>query len=506
MMPALPHSNLIRLSSLALRFSLLLAILFLSSCGKQESPEIPRLIIISPHNSDIRREFETAFSSYHLKKYGTPVQIDWPDVGSGGTSNILRQLLAAYDRGDSSGYDVVFGGGSYTFNLLASQKDAKGRNLLVKLPPLPPGEKDPLDNVPAELFGNSLHGPDNVWVAATMSRFGFIINKQRIAELNQPAPRRWEDLANPQFFGHLSLADPAKSGSIRTSYEQIFQTYGWEKGWAIITEMFANTAIIREGGSNPADDVGNADAVAGVVIDFYGRLQVSRAGERIAEFVLPAGAAGEPGGGSVLDPDPIALLRGAPNEKLAAEFIRFVVSPEGQRIWVLRAGTEGGPKLTPLGRLSILPSIYQSEGDKLLDAADPFAASNALKVNAAEQNNRSRYIGDLIKAAFIDNRDALLRVRQALHAAGDPPDLLQQLTAIPPYRTSQLQGDKLNYSKDLPLTKESLAALNTEFAPPKSDLRAPYTERIQSDTRAYWQAAFARRFADIEKAARVRTK
>ena len=53
-------------------------------------------------------------------------------------------------------------------------------------------------------------------------------------------PRKWEDLAGAEWFGRLSLADPSKSGSVKSSYEMIFQQYGWEKGWGVVTELFAN--------------------------------------------------------------------------------------------------------------------------------------------------------------------------------------------------------------------------------------------------------------------------
>jgi ABC-type Fe3+ transport system substrate-binding protein len=486
-------------------FLALCLFILLAGCRKEytSAADVPHLLVISPHNSDIRREFGDAFSKWHQAHYGTPVKVEWPDIGGGGTGNILRQLNAAYDRGDSSGYDVIFGGGSASFNQLASQKDAAGkaRNILVKLPPLAAGEHDPLDDIPAALFGNPLHGVDGVWTAATMSRFGFAINKDRIAELKLRTPRTWEDLAQPEWLGLLSLGDPSKSGSVRTCYEQIFQTYGWEKGWAILTEMFANATAVREGGSNPADDVGNAEAVAGVVIDFFGRLQISRVGDRIVGFVVPEGKNHDPGGGSVLDPDPIALLRGAPHEEIAARFIRFVLSPEGQRLWVVRVGAGaggaeavGGPTRTSLGRLSVLPSLYQTDAANMLDPANPFADASALHVDNQAQSLRSGFIGDLIKAALIDNQVALVRARKSVHAAGDSPALLEELTAVPLFR--------IHGGSPQALVESQLKAMATEYNPPKDDPRSQNAERIQNDTRDFWRASFASRFAEVEKAAK----
>ncbi len=482
---------------LSLFVFLLLSALLSCKHDAQEAPASLRLLVISPHGSDIRREFSDAFSAWHQKKYGTPVKVEWPDIG--GTSNVLKVLNAAYDKGDNSLYDIVFGGGSASFKQLAQQKDSAGNSILVRLPALPIGEHDPIDDIQASLFGNPLHGDGGVWVAATMSRFGISINKDRLTELRLNPPRTWESLAQPEWLDRLSLADPSKSGSVRTCYEQVFQTYGWEKGWAIVTGMFANTVLIREGGSNPSEDVGNADAVAGVVIDQFGQRQVSRTGSRIVGFLVPAGADGQEGGGSVLDPDPIALLRGAPQPELAAQFIRFVVSPEGQRLWVLRAGTQGGPQKSSLGRLSVLPSLYQTDAEKMLDPTNPFAAASALEVDNTAQSLRAGFIGDLIKAALIDNHDALVRARKAILAAGDPPELLDQLFAPPPYHTAGVEGN----GSDLPIHAGELKKVATDYNPPKGEPKAAIAERIQNDVRDYWRDQFAKRFAEVEKFATI---
>jgi ABC-type Fe3+ transport system substrate-binding protein len=54
----------------------------------------PTLIIITPHNEAIRYEFARGFSRWHQARYGTPVRIEWREVG--GTSEIARYLTAEY--------------------------------------------------------------------------------------------------------------------------------------------------------------------------------------------------------------------------------------------------------------------------------------------------------------------------------------------------------------------------------------------------------------------------
>ncbi|MCL2647699.1 MAG: ABC transporter substrate-binding protein [Phycisphaerales bacterium] len=461
-------------------------LMLLTSCGRGDEAESEKeLIIISPHGSDIRYEFSHAFSQWHQKKYGSPVNVKWPDIGGGGTGNIVRYLDQAYQEGGSPGYDLLFGGGSYTYTIY------QAKNYLVK-PDLP---AEVLARVPKDIFSTPLHGAGDSWIAATMSNFGITYNKDRIAELGLQVPRTWEDLTGPQWIGLMSLSDPSKSGSVRSSYDQIFMQYGWEKGWRSIVLMFANTDNIRDSGSAPADDVGSAQAVAGIVIDFYGRKAILRAGESICGFVIPDG-------GSITDPDPIAMLRGAPHPEIASHFIEFVISEEGQKLWTFRVGTPGGPKKYVLGRLSVLPEMYEKYRDEMFDPVSPFTSAAALKADISSKW-RNDFIGELIRSALIENIEALRSARRAVHAAGDPPELLAKLTAPPTFIPTKVVNGKLEDQPPRPITASDQQAVAAEFKP-KDNVRKPQTERLQQRLMDLWQREFLQRCKEVEKLAKYR--
>ena len=84
-----------------------------------------------------------------------------------------------------------------------------------------------------------------------------------------------------------------------------------------------------------------------MIIDFYGRSQVDAVGDQRMGYVEPRDA-------TAINPDPIAVVRGAEHPELAIRFIEFVLSDEGQRLWNIRA-TTGGPRFdlpSPPARLS----------------------------------------------------------------------------------------------------------------------------------------------------------
>ena len=95
---------------------LLLPLIF-ESDGAAGSNAERKLVIITPHNEQIRCEFEHAFESWHDRTFGEPVDVVWSVPG--GTSEIRRMLIAQWNAAVEQGRqpggdaDLVFGGGSY---------------------------------------------------------------------------------------------------------------------------------------------------------------------------------------------------------------------------------------------------------------------------------------------------------------------------------------------------------------------------------------------------------
>src|SRR3954454_23773600 len=73
-----------------------------------------RLVIVTPHNGDIRREYAIAFDQWHRQKYGQGVAIDFRVPG--GTTDLVRLLTSTFKENKTfAGLDLVWGGGDYTF-------------------------------------------------------------------------------------------------------------------------------------------------------------------------------------------------------------------------------------------------------------------------------------------------------------------------------------------------------------------------------------------------------
>lgn len=424
-----------------------------------------QIVILTPHNEQIRYETGEAFRRWHREKFGQDVDMQWRSVG--GTSDIERLLFSQYrvlaeeDRLDEgSGYDMVFGGGTYFFSKLARGIDG--------VPLLQPAELDPqlIEEVyPGRtLAGSKLYDAEQgLWYAVVLSSFGIVYNNDLLYHLNSEPPTGWKDLADPKYFGWIALADPSHSGSVRATYNAVVQWYGWERGWKTLRRACANSRYFAHGSSRVPVDVSQGEAVMGVCIDFYGRFQSQMVGEAEVEAVgdKPRIEYIAPEAGTAYDGDPIAILQGAPNKVIARRFIEFLLSYEGQAVWGFYSDDDDatpGPRRYELRRPPVRAEMYEPENyGRLVDQVNYYQIAQALPEGTANyfsiipivMHSMAMDIHDDLKAAW----KAIIETRAALEAAED--DTVK----------AALQ-DKLDRMLELfdamPFTEEKLMALEDE--------------------------------------------
>ena len=135
---------------------------------------------------------------------------------------------------------MLYGGGVDPFRALAKA------GLLQRYDP----PADILQQIPAQLNGMEIYDPDHFWFGAALSGFGIITNEKARQAVGLPQVHAWADLADPRLSGWISACDPRSSGSAMQIYEIMLQTYGWEKGWAVLLEMSGNVRNFLSSSAN----------------------------------------------------------------------------------------------------------------------------------------------------------------------------------------------------------------------------------------------------------------
>lgn len=500
------------------KFGVLLAlaiVLGVPLAFRPESARVPadaaRLVIITPHNEQIRYEFARGFDAWHRRTFNQPAAIDWRQPG--GTTEIRRVLTSQYTEAVRSGrilpdgsmqpgaepmpYDLIFGGGSFEHAQVKSgvrfKPDGADKDIVVPMS-IPMGfEQARLD----EWFGQNLIGtlplydpgdpakndPGQHWLGNAVSGFGIIFNRDALAQLGLPEPTRWEEMCDPRLRGWIALADPRQSGSVATTYESILNAYGWDHGWSILRRMCANARYFTASSLKVPLDVSQGQAAMGVAIDFYGRYQsqaMLKPGQKPEEsrvgYIDPPGVV-------LIDPDPISMLRGGPHPETARRFVEYLLSEEGQAIWNFRArGASSepdrddparramGPERFEIRRMPIRRVMFEKHWESLVDKVNPYEIASTAK----NRGWRSA-VGPMMGAFGIDVHQDLIAAWEAIIAAearGVPADVLQRardLFNAFPTHTIPAKGDAP--ARTLPLNEENYRAIREDWRDAEKDGR-----------------------------------
>ena len=394
----------------------------------QVSSRGPKLVIISSHWEGVRQEFGEAFSRWMASK-GTPVRVEWLDVG--GTVDMVKYVQSEFSRSPKGiGIDIVFGGGVEAHRHLAN----KG---LLSPVALTDAEEQAL---PAHFGGMPLRDPQGRWFGAALSGFGILYNKAVAARMGFSIPKTWKDLAAPRLMTWVGSGNPRSSGSTHMVYEIVLQAYGWDQGWRLLTRMAANVRSFSQSSAEVPRDVALGEVACGMALDSYAWSVIEAKGERRLGYVLPEGR-------TVINPDAIGVLKGAPHHGLAEKFVHFVLSRRGQLLWMRPKGAQGGPKRFLLARMSVRPDLYGSGLGRSAVHINPFRWKVVSFYDSVRASRRWDLLNDLLGACLIDSHEQLQQAWRAVIAAGMPQDGLEELTR-PPISEADLDGLVATWAED----------------------------------------------------------
>jgi iron(III) transport system substrate-binding protein len=464
------------------------------------------VVVITPHNEAIRFEYSQGFAEWYRARTGRTVTIDWRVIG--GTSEITRFLESEYiasfqnywtktlgrpwsldaqaaftnhrlpkdapalaqearqaflTSNVSCGIDVFFGGGSFDFIRQANAGRIVDSGIMQKRP-----EWFSPEVIPVSFTGEPYLDAQGRWVGAVLSSYGMIYNFDSLRRLGiSEPPRQWDDIADPRYEGEVALCDPTKSSSIAKAFENVIQQNiyrewdqlesetgrpraeleseavrrGWERGLRLLQQIGANARYFTDSSQKPPIDVLHGNSAVGMCIDFYGRYQEESASQRSGEKRLGYFS---PPDGTVLSPDPIALMRGAPNRDVGAAFIEYVLSMEGQKLWNFKVGTDDGPQRFALRRLPIRRDFYDQEQWKPFRSdpeVSPYSGENPLIYNPAwTSGDTFRSMAFIIRVMCLDTHPELVRAWREIIAAGMPAEALAVMGDLSAVSYDNVQG------------------------------------------------------------------
>ncbi|MBL9128644.1 MAG: ABC transporter substrate-binding protein, partial [Verrucomicrobiales bacterium] len=283
---------------------------------------------------------------------------------------------------------------------------------------------DVLNGLAADVAGIPLRAPDFAWYGAAISSFGILQNLRVQAMARLPEVRRWEDLARPELEGWVGAGDPRGSGTMHVMFESFLQARGWDEGWQLLTRLAGNTRRFDRISSTTAKDAAFGETAYALAIDFFAFTQIAAAGRTNLAFVLPTDFA-------AVNPDGIAILRGAPHREVARRFLEFVLSDAGQKLWLLPRGHPEGPLRHSIERMPVRPALYARYAEVSNIGPSPFGLPAGFRYDARLAQQRRGVVATLAGAILVDVHDDLRAAWSRLVRGGLPPEELAEFGRAP---------------------------------------------------------------------------
>jgi len=410
----------------------------------------------------IESEYVAAFQNFWVKQPGRtwsnevqsafaiPRVTPAADAANDNLDQAARRAFLGSQVG--CGIDVFFGGGSYDF---IREADA-GRLVDSGVMRLHPDWfRDEV--IPSSFTGEPYWDRQGRWVGDVLSSYGMIYNRDVLKRLGiDHEPRNWDDLADPRLQGEVALCDPTKSSSIAKAFENVIQQHiyrewdrlpretgrprasleaeavaaGWVSGLRLLQRAGANARYFTDTSQKPPIDVIQGNSAIGMCIDFYGR--GSNQENATGADGRPRVGYYSPPDGTVLSPDPLAVLRGAPHPAVAQAFIEYSLAMDGQKLWNFKPGTPGGTDRYALRRLPIRRDFYMADFARYRSdpEVNPYAGENPLIYNAAWTGGLFREMAFVIRVMCQDTHPELVAAWRAIIDAGLPPAAIEVMSDV----------------------------------------------------------------------------
>ncbi len=85
------------------------------------------------------------------------------------------------------------------------------------------------EGIPDKIGTYPINGPDGYYYGFAASGYGIMWNTRYLEANNLEPAREWTDLAKPEYYGHVGMSSPSRSGTTHLTVETLLQGAGWDK-------------------------------------------------------------------------------------------------------------------------------------------------------------------------------------------------------------------------------------------------------------------------------------
>ena len=260
---------------------------------------------VGPVYKELSASLTKGFKAYYKKTYGKDVKITF--VRPGGWPVCVDKVRIWGGKPDA---DIFLGAGAPAHEVL------KQDGLLV------PYRPKHWDKVPAEWHGMKVKDKKFYWTCFAPWIVTNLYNEKVLKKLRLPPPKTWNDLLNPIYRGNIVHTLPYASGTMHEAIEILIQGFGEKEAWRYLRLLSTQLARFSTGSTDTTNLVKRGEVPIGVAQPQMNAMAARRDGYPVRDL-LPEK--------TILVPEAVALLKGAPNEKIGKIFLDWLFSMDGQK-------------------------------------------------------------------------------------------------------------------------------------------------------------------------------
>jgi ABC-type Fe3+ transport system substrate-binding protein len=149
-----------------------------------------------------------------------------------------------------------------------------------------------------------------------------LYNAKVLKKLRLPPPKTWQDLLNPIYRGNIVHTLPYASGTMHETAEILLQAFGEKEAWTYLRSLAAQLSRFSTGSTDTTQLVARGEVPIGVAQPQMNAMAARKDGFPVRDL-LPEK--------TILVPEAVALLKGAPNEAIGKIFLDWLFSMDGQK-------------------------------------------------------------------------------------------------------------------------------------------------------------------------------
>ena len=299
----------------------------------------------------------TAVEAEDLKKYAARFNEEHPDIKikwvRDSTGIVTAKLLAEKNNPKA---DIVWGLAATSLMLLGNEG---------MLAPYSPKGVEMLDPKFRDSANPTSWTGMDAWVAS------ICVNTVEAAKYKLPTPKKWRDLLNPAYKGHVIMPNPNSSGTGFLDVSSWLQLFGEGGGWTFMDGLHANIARYTHSGSKPCKLAASGEIPIGISFAFRGAK--SKAKGAPLDIIIPEEGIG-------WDMEATAIIKGTKKMKAAQTLADWSISKKANEMY-----NEGYAVVGMPGVAKAVKFFPPEVATKMIDNDFAWAAKNRKRILAEWQ-------------------------------------------------------------------------------------------------------------------------